>query len=799
MADYLFGYLGRDGEVVLSPAYPRAEPFRGGVARVERPGSSKTHVIRRDGGDVGAWDKVRPCEEGMLAVAVQTGDELRWGFSDIDGHVQVPTRFVDVGAFRESVAPVRSGSVWGYVDRRGEISVPLRFSAAGPFCEGAAAVTIDGKAGHVDALGRVVGLLSYESSGPFSGGIARVVRGGREAYVSSGGEIVGPWWDQVRDPVDGFGVVRDAGRQAVVDASGRQRSEWFDEILWVNAGFYLAREPRGLRLYALDGRPAVDQTFERVYSAVDNLVAVFHRGKWGWINLETLVCVAPRWDDIGPIAEGQVAVEVGGKWGFADRHGVESVAPSWERVRGFSEGSAAVGRDGRWGFVDARGQVRVPVVHRQVDQFGAGVAPFRDVELERVAHGPRPELPQLHQVPALGLQHHWFEGVGPGEELGVSVVFDGELPSERRVRVEQLVAGWEASIEPQDPVRSTRADHTWVHARGLRVRLTNARSPRSELSTLVVSLLQLNLPIREILFGRWREGAPVSNPWYAQTIAYGSAIDRMRALWTGGAPASGEPDEVGPTTQVDAATGIVFEDRGFVPEFPDIVLYWGLTSLVPPTSEAASRAVDVETSLEAALLRRFLLALAPAPGIRGGRVSAGEGFGRLGYRFAVDADALRHTLTDRVFRYREAEVLGAIAEVVRELGLAPFIGWRRAIQRVQGAPRVSIYEFELWEHAPWDWTFPEAAEDGFAAMPDAPPRPVSIPTPLDARPAVSEVRPPTPTVAPAPTRAERLAEALDADEDEPTMMLVKPKVGEKRNLRADPDPDAEDTGDWFND
>lgn len=783
MADFLFGYLGRAGNVLISPAFPRAEPFRDGVARVERPGSAKTHVIRPDGADIGGWDKVLPAEEGMVAVASREKDQLRWGFVDTDGNTPIPLRYAEVGAFREGLAPARMSELWGFVDRAGEIAIPLRFNAAGPFSEGHSAVAIEGKAGHIDRAGRMVVMLEYEATGPFSGGLARVVRGGKEAYVSVSGQIVGEWWDQVRDPVEGFGIVRKEGKDAVVDSSGRLRSAWFEEILWVTPGFFLAREPKGLRLYGLDGQPVVEPRFERVYTPVGTVVPVRKDQRWGWIDLDTLQLVGPRWEELGPISEDRIAIRVQGRWGFADRTGRDRVPAKWTKVRGFQDGLAAVQVEHRWGFVDPDGVVRIPVRHGQVDQFSAERAPFRDVERDRVVHGP---APGVHQVPPLGLQHHWFEGVHPDDELGVTVVLDGELSPSQRIRVEQIVAGWEATIDPADPVRTTRAEQPWIHPRGLRIRLTNAVNARSDLSTLVTSLLALRIPVRELIFGRWRQGLPVRNPWFAHTKRYEAFEARMQALFDDEAPPPDpEPDESGPTTAADKGGLLVYEERGYIPNLHDIKLYWGTGR--PPASEQRARADEVETAVEAAFLRRFFKAFAAPPRIRpdsdGVRVVAAELLGRTSYRFSIDAEPLRQSLSDRVFRYREAEAIEALADVIRELGLAPVLGWRRIVTKVQGAPRATAYELELWEYPTGGWVF-TVPETEVTAVTEAPP--VRTPQPREYRD-VPPIPPPPPTAEPAPPRRGGGRVSVPPSPEDPPFPLVSaPPVAAPP---ATPDPE----------
>ncbi|WP_139796242.1 WG repeat-containing protein [Sporomusa malonica] len=70
------------------------------------------------------------------------------------------------------------------------------------------------------------------------------------------------------------------------------------------------------------------------------------------------VCIASPavWEDVLPFSEGMAPVKVNGKWGFIEKNGYITIAPRYDDVRQFSEGLAAVKFGNYWGYIDKSGQ-----------------------------------------------------------------------------------------------------------------------------------------------------------------------------------------------------------------------------------------------------------------------------------------------------------------------------------------------------------------------------------------------------------------------------------------------------------
>src|SRR5262249_43667638 len=135
--DQKWGYLDKNGTVIVEPKFPWAQEFSEGLARVQVSGS-------------------------------QLGIDARWGFIDKTGEVVIDERkdprfggeHSNIGsdsaeaAFHDGLALVDIGGKKGYIDKTGKIVIAPQFTYAYPFSESLAAATKspsgDDGWGHID-------------------------------------------------------------------------------------------------------------------------------------------------------------------------------------------------------------------------------------------------------------------------------------------------------------------------------------------------------------------------------------------------------------------------------------------------------------------------------------------------------------------------------------------------------------------------------------------------------------------------------------------------------------------------
>jgi hypothetical protein len=95
--------------------------------------------------------------------------------------------------------------------------------------------------------------------------------------------------------------------------------------------------------------------------------------------------------------DGLVAFCKGEKWGFVDAEGNVLIAPKYEMARSFSHGLAAVCQNGRWGFIDPNGEVVIDMQFTDALYFSEyGVCAVRIDMPEEIVEEPETEDTEEH-------------------------------------------------------------------------------------------------------------------------------------------------------------------------------------------------------------------------------------------------------------------------------------------------------------------------------------------------------------------------------------------------------------------
>jgi hypothetical protein len=97
--------------------------------------------------------------------------------------------------------------------------------------------------------------------------------------------------------------------------------------------------------------------------------------KWGFINEQGRVVIAPRFDNEWSFSEGMAPVMLGHKWGFIDTAGKMVIPPVSLAGSEFSEGVACVAVDRRWQYLDKTGKLAFPETYELPGAFSEGWAP----------------------------------------------------------------------------------------------------------------------------------------------------------------------------------------------------------------------------------------------------------------------------------------------------------------------------------------------------------------------------------------------------------------------------------------
>lgn len=172
-----FGYIDKNGRVVIQAKFDSAEPFSGGLA----------------------------------AVQLNYAPKGAWGYIDQQGHEVISPRFSEAGAFSNGLALVNAESPsWEervYIDKSGRIAITTKqfetdrithVQFTGPFSEGLAVIqaTVAGaplKNGYFNTEGKLVIPFQFDQAYNFNEGVAQVDfidQGVRTGLIDKSGRLV---------------------------------------------------------------------------------------------------------------------------------------------------------------------------------------------------------------------------------------------------------------------------------------------------------------------------------------------------------------------------------------------------------------------------------------------------------------------------------------------------------------------------------------------------------------------------------------------------------------------------------
>jgi len=343
-----WGYINRQGEVVIKPRFLVAGDFSDGLAAAFRSKDGNGYINEKGQlvfADPEGCFCTRPFSEGLAAFSVGTGRDEKWGFLDKTGKVVIEPKYVEAWDFSEGLARVAvggewnlnqdryRGSTWGYVDRSGhEIVKPTMSSAS-----------------------------------DFSGGLALIVRPldksspeeNRYAYIDKTGKIV------FRLEYKAEGTT-----YRIFDAEG-----FSEGLAWVSV------RGRGSGFIDKTGKFVIKPQFLSRSNFSEGLAFVYSRQSVSYIDRsgQAIITLPPRAQDARRFSEGLAAVQVGDNWGYIDKQGNFRIGPEqrddWpgpiNEAREFSGGLARVhmgGKevreshdiywvDGAWYYINRQGDV----------------------------------------------------------------------------------------------------------------------------------------------------------------------------------------------------------------------------------------------------------------------------------------------------------------------------------------------------------------------------------------------------------------------------------------------------------
>lgn len=303
-----YGYKNEGGEMVIVPAYEKAEDFEDGFAEVG------------DGQMVGAIN-----EEGTLIVPFQydfilsaknwvqayrgdlkvlydcTGEQILERGDLLQWH------FPEGGIIR-----IKRESGWGCIDMKGNEVVPCIYQSLGVEKHGLRPFFHHGLWGWLDQYGKEKITARFEQLGFWNNELWwGLIKDEYVLYNLDGAEVCKRGWSRIVPPGSSGAAVKTVSGWEFID-------EAFDTII------------------------KFPSCYDWVEFFSEGMAAVKRAGKWGFIDDELIEVIPAAYKNVGAFSEGLAAVEMDGNWGFIDKQGTTVIPFIYRDAGRFSDGKARV-------------------------------------------------------------------------------------------------------------------------------------------------------------------------------------------------------------------------------------------------------------------------------------------------------------------------------------------------------------------------------------------------------------------------------------------------------------------------
>ncbi|MEO1022507.1 MAG: WG repeat-containing protein [Bacteroidota bacterium] len=276
-----WGYIDREGRVMIEPQFQNAAPFFEGLAAVRQNWGWK--YIDASGEVVieGSYQNIQRFSEDRAAVQM----EGRWGFINRQGDFIINPKFRGAYPFSSGLAFVRSldFSDYLYIDGNGNplesVNLPedIDFVEDNLFTNQRALVRDDEQFGYIDPEGNTIVDLIYSEAHAFSEEKAAVRVSDRWGFINPMGEVtIQPQFISVGDFGNGL-------------APARRNTNLFGFI-------------------DETGNFVINEQFLQVRPFSEERAPVFINNKWTFIDLTGNTIVEPIFDEVEPFRNGLARV-----------------------------------------------------------------------------------------------------------------------------------------------------------------------------------------------------------------------------------------------------------------------------------------------------------------------------------------------------------------------------------------------------------------------------------------------------------------------------------------------------------
>jgi hypothetical protein len=373
--DKLWGYIDKNGKLVIPYKYEETMPFSHNLAAVK---NKNWGFINNKGEQTieFKYPEVSEPMNGYTKVKVKKSMYEYWGLLDENGKEIIPTEYDSVFFPNDDLIRVRNATKYGFYDIDGTLAIDLKYESAKDFSGGFSIVGINKKYGLIDKKGREVQALKFDKISDFKNGFAITETNMRHGLLNNKGEeIISPLYYLVLIYSNGIIAAQDKDGWRFLDDQVKEMSNKRYQI--VGSDFF------NDRLLVVKNKEFgfIDKEIKEVistkYRAADQFVLKVIRvmlddGVFQVVDLNGRELLNEAVDEIKGFVFERAIFKKDRKFGIINNLGVELTTRKYDEIEDFKNGIAKVRLNWNYGLIDYDGREITPLKYSNITGF-AGV------------------------------------------------------------------------------------------------------------------------------------------------------------------------------------------------------------------------------------------------------------------------------------------------------------------------------------------------------------------------------------------------------------------------------------------
>lgn len=271
------------------------------------------------------------------------------------------SKFSVVSSYAGSMCAVFKDGTWGYVDEYGNIMIERQYIDAGAFAYSTynskdvltAPVQDDSGAKYYitwsgDKKFIVKNIANCTFLGAFSENVLVAADNEKYAYYDIDFNKVSSDYSYASTMHEGLAVVQIGDKWNLINSKYELLGETYDGFV-IDECHISFRNGRGFgkienKLYLLDenGNKVSNETYDNAKTFVsDGAAAVEQDGKWGFVDMNGKMAIAPKYEDANSFCAGVAPVKMDGKWGFINSEGTIVIECQFDDAKCFNQWGCA--------------------------------------------------------------------------------------------------------------------------------------------------------------------------------------------------------------------------------------------------------------------------------------------------------------------------------------------------------------------------------------------------------------------------------------------------------------------------